>query len=76
MAVRVFGPISDHFEKTILTFSEVGLRPRLCENPNSETSSGKSKLIHGLSLKHVEFMGLIKRYAKSITGCYPNISEG
>ena len=38
--------------------------PRLCENPNSKTQSGKSKPIHGYSVKYVEFIGLIKRYAK------------
>ena len=51
-------------------------RPRLCENPNSKTQSGKSKPIHGLPIKYVEFMGLVKRYAESFIGCYPNFNEG
>ena len=51
-------------------------RPKVCENQNPKIQSGQSKAIHGLSVKHVEFMGLIKRYAKSIIGCYPNIGEG
>jgi len=48
----------------------------MCENPNPKIQKGKSKAIHGLSFKHVEFMGLLKPYAKSIVGCYPNIGEG
>ena len=32
--------------------------------------------IRGLLIKHVEFMGLIKRYARSFIGCYPSFSEG
>ncbi len=58
--------------------SDVNVRnwPRLCENPNSKIQSGKSRPIHGLPVKKVEFMGLVKRYAESFIGCYPNIGEG
>ena len=49
--------------------------PRLCENSNSEIQSGKSKPIHGISINYVEFMDLIKRYARTFIRCYPNISE-
>ena len=48
----------------------------MCENTNSKIQSGKLKPIHGLPVKHVEFMGLAKRYTEPFIGCYPNISEG
>jgi hypothetical protein len=35
-------------------------RPRLCENPNSKTQSGKSKPIHGFSIKDVGFMNPVQ----------------
>jgi hypothetical protein len=34
--------------------------PRLCENPNSKTQSGKSKPIHGFSIKDVGFMNPVQ----------------
>ena len=49
--------------------------PSLCENQNSTIQSGKSKPIHGSSIKHLEFMGLIKRYARPFIECHPNINE-
>lgn len=43
--------------------------------PKFRDSKREIKPIHGLSIKHVKFMGQIKRYAGSFIGCYPNISD-
>jgi hypothetical protein len=49
--------------------------PRLCENPKSIPQSGKSKLIHGFSIKHVGFMNPAQWYSRSFIYRHPSFNE-